>query len=459
MKSERDLISNIEPNNLCNTSPGSTHAAVGLAQSSLVGSAQKPPYYAYLNVNFNQRNVLGARVLSASGRQLFLIDDFRHTGRPLLSVLADKDSIFFKGLSKFGKKSLYANVVNDRSTCFYTSGISRIDPFADLSTISVNYVSGYEPVIVDPANPVSPAEKGVELPASHRITLAAQGIAKRLPRMLLYLLFIPIVLVGFLLNALFQTITSKRRIRLHEKDGEREGYHYYRSLPLLLVEEMQEAVEGVIEDIHQMQEPEHLPTGMEETAYFGMPQLRAVSSAPSLGNIKASDNTTRSAPLGSPRTTPPKKTGSTPSLSRSSGTFTPKSESGEDGETVIITNEQEQLPSHQATTFFPEEEKGPEEASENSPLLSTEKKEKLNTPPETNTHPHSPRKIEFPTLALAQSQFTMIQHLDTIGFKKFPVWIHNDAHAHAAIIVRRPWRESWAEGKVVVRHWLDGFLV
>lgn len=52
-------------------------------------------------------NVLGARTLSASGRQLFTIDKFRDTERPLLEVLADPESIFIKGLAKFERRTLY----------------------------------------------------------------------------------------------------------------------------------------------------------------------------------------------------------------------------------------------------------------------------------------------------------------------------------------------------------------
>lgn len=59
-------------------------------------------------------NVLGARTLSKSGRQLFMIDKFRGTERPLLSVLADPDSIFIAALRQFQRRSLYTNIVNDR---------------------------------------------------------------------------------------------------------------------------------------------------------------------------------------------------------------------------------------------------------------------------------------------------------------------------------------------------------
>ncbi|SCV61410.1 related to lipase/serine esterase [Fusarium fujikuroi] len=89
-------------------------------------------------------NVLGARTLSVSGQQLFTIDKFRDTGRPLLAVLADPDSIFMSGLKKFKRRTLYSNIVNDRTVLHYTSAITKHDPYADLDKVNLNYLKGYE---------------------------------------------------------------------------------------------------------------------------------------------------------------------------------------------------------------------------------------------------------------------------------------------------------------------------
>jgi len=67
-------------------------------------------------------------------------------------------------------------------------------------------------------------------------------------------------------------------------------------------------------------------------------------------------------------------------------------------------------------------------------------------------------EMEFPTLALAPSQFAMIANLDGLGWDKFPVHINKARHSHAAIIVRMN-RESFDEGKVVIGHFLDRFKV
>src|SRR5207248_1266535 len=104
-------------------------------------------------------NVVGARTVSTSGRQLFMIDSFRDTGKPLLSVLATPGSIFMVALSRFRHRCLYANIVNDRSTAYYTSGISATDPFTQLDKVHINYVRGYAPVVLDPNVHFLPADE------------------------------------------------------------------------------------------------------------------------------------------------------------------------------------------------------------------------------------------------------------------------------------------------------------
>ena len=100
-------------------------------------------------------NYMGSRTLSTSGQQMFVMDTFRDSDRPLLSILADKNSIFIKGLALFKNKWLYANTTNDRSVPFFTAGISAHDPYVDLEEVDVHHLPGKEPVILEPSNPVS----------------------------------------------------------------------------------------------------------------------------------------------------------------------------------------------------------------------------------------------------------------------------------------------------------------
>jgi hypothetical protein len=309
-------------------------------------------------------NVLGARTLSMSGRQLFMIDNFRNTDRPLLSVLADPDSIFIRALAQFERRSLYTNIVNDRSAVFYTTGISKTDPFTDLSKVNCHYVKGYEPVILDPDHPCDVVPKH-ELPTFYeRLRSSGQTLLRRMPIYLALAVLIPIATLAFLANSCVQTLRSRRRILLHETDQEGSGFGVYK-IPYM-VREMRVGLEDAFENVNAAQQQEYLPEGSEEIA--------TVSTSPS------------------------KSPGSNPS-----------SES----------------------------------------LLG----EKADTGSATQPPPTAERSSDFPTLALTQDQFAMIKALDDVGFRKYPVHIHNSSHSHAAIIVRSA-RPAFDEGKLVVKHWL-----
>jgi hypothetical protein len=320
-------------------------------------------------------NVLGARTLSMSGRQLFMIDSFRDTGKPLLAVLADPESTFIRALAKFKHRSLYANIVNDRSAVFYTTGISRTDPFVDLNSVQVNYVEGWEPVIIDEENPVSPLDH-TPLPSFHqRLAGNTKTALGRIPLTLFLLVFIPIGSTLFLLNAAVQSVRSKKRIRLHSEGKAGIDVEEYR-LPLMveMAHDVRRTAEDIFENLNNTQSQEYLPAGSEELAHSESPVL-------------------------SPKH---KKTFSMTSLPEEKHLLDDDDASVENGES-------------------------------------------------SNTSQN--RQLEFPTLALTAHQFAMVQALDDVGWKKFPVWIHQARHSHAAIIVRMN-RKSFDEGRLVVKHWL-----
>ena len=207
-------------------------------------------------------NVFGARMLSTSGRQLFTVDSFRDTGRPLLSVLADPDSIFIRALGKFKNRSLYTNIVNDRIAVHYTTGISRIDPYAHLERLELNYLKEYEPVLVDPKEPFT-IRKDDHLPSFYtRIAGSSQNFLGRLPMFLAMTVIIPIASIAFLINSTIQTLRSQRRIQLHETDYYGRGFSGYR-VPLL-VQDAQQAIEDAFENVNSAQRQEYLPDGSEE---------------------------------------------------------------------------------------------------------------------------------------------------------------------------------------------------
>lgn len=314
-------------------------------------------------------NVLGARTLSMSGRQLFTIDKFRNTGRPLLAVLADRNSIFYKGLAKFQRRVLYSNITNDRSAVYYTTGISKTDPYKDLTKVRVNYVKGYEDVILDPVHPVEhiPPHSWKKDTFLER----SRTWLRRVPFVLTLAILIPIAIVAFLVNSVIQTARSSKRIALHEKGEAGINIAEYR-VPVF-INGIREAVEDAYEELNSSQHQQYLGLSDEEGSDL------------------------------------------------------------EIGESSSLLTTDEQL----------QQEKASRRASDRN-ILRMERKQ---------SQPGQP------TLALAPYQFEMISALDSLGWRKYPVWIHRDRHTHAAIIVRVD-KESFSEGHVVLKHWLkEEFLI
>ena len=328
-------------------------------------------------------NVLGARTLSTSGRQLFLIDSFRETRRPLLAVLADPDSIFIRGLSRFRNRCLYANIVNDRSAVYYTTIISATDPFTDLEKVQINYEEGYDSVIVDNNNNISTLDdENTSKTLINRISTGSGIAIRRVPIVALLVVVIPIGSVVFLVNSGIQSFRSQQRIRLHEEGKAGIGIGSYR-IPLML-QEARSVMEGAYEGMNRRQSQEYLP---------------------------ASEGSRRRERQGSMSSLRP-----TTSLT----------ESHVDEQINAITEE-------------PEEDQ-----------VAVSEKPKM-----TDSAPQSwQEQPDLPTLALTDEQFAMIEALDAVGFRKYPVHIHNVRHSHAAII-QRTTRKGYEEGKIVMRHWLD----
>ena len=223
-----------------------------------------------LGVHHRVWNVLGSQTLSASGRQLFTIDIFRNTNRPLLSVLADPDSIFMLALSQFKHRVLYANIINDRSAPYYTTCIVTTDPFVNLDQININHLPGYAPVVLDPANPVSLRSPDAQPPLMTRIAESSHALLSRVPLFALLAVLIPIGSVVFLINSGVQTIRSQKRIRLHEEGKSGIGLGNYR-IPLM-VENARTTMESAFANINSGQRQQYLPSA-ERTASSASAEL------------------------------------------------------------------------------------------------------------------------------------------------------------------------------------------
>ncbi|EFX01434.1 duf676 domain containing protein, hydrolase-like protein [Grosmannia clavigera kw1407] len=301
-------------------------------------------------------NTLGARILSMSGRQLFGIDAFRDTGRPLLAVLADPNSIFMAGLARFRRRTLYANIINDRSAVYYTTAIAKTDPYAavradggELDDLSLQFVPGYERVILDRDEPIDWTKHhamSAQLQLLHRKskarwlleTVVASPWSKEARAALLdvapvfaLVLLLPIGLTAFLVHSAYETVRSRKRRERHENGLAGIDVVQYR-VPLWM-KSLQESAEGAYEN-----------QGMSAV-------------------------------------------------------------------------EQQQHSS---------------EVDHSDPTASKHEQ----------------------TLALSPDQFAMIDALNALGWRKYPIWIHKMRHSHAAIIRRRP-EPMYDEGNIVLKHYLE----
>lgn len=301
-------------------------------------------------------------MLSATSRQLFSIDNFRQTGKPLLELLGDPESIFINGLAKFERRVLYTNICNDRSAVFYTCGISKTDPFTHLDKVKITYLKGYEEVIVDPAAPVLLREPDpFDQTFYGSFVMWSKALVDRLPVLLALMIIIPLGTTLFIINSGYQSLKSSRRIRLYENGLAGIQPSEYR-VPLL-IKGVQEAVDDVYENLNSSQDNEYLAVDSE-------------------GEIETN------------------------------GPSSPQSDRCQQAEDEASKPAQGKL-----------------EKSDSS-------------------------KHVFPTLALAPYQFRVIDTLDSLGWRKYPVHIQQLRHSHAAIIVRVQ-KPRYSEGYEVFRHWLD----
>lgn len=212
-----------------------------------------------LGVHHRMWNLLGSRTLSVSGRQLFTIDNFRDTGRPILSVLADPSSVFILALACFKHRVLYANIVNDRSAPYYTTCISTVDQFTNLDAIDINYLRDYAPNILDPTDPVKAKPPEVQPPFFARLAGSSQTLLTRVPVFALLFVLIPVGSVVFLINSGVQSVRSQQRIKMHEEGKAGIGLGSYR-IPLL-VENARSAMEGAVQNMNSGQGQQYLPIG------------------------------------------------------------------------------------------------------------------------------------------------------------------------------------------------------
>ncbi|KAK6458001.1 putative serine esterase-domain-containing protein [Scheffersomyces xylosifermentans] len=171
--------------------------------------------------------------LAHSGNQMFLKDKVTNHKKPLLVWMSDPNSYFFKSLSRFKYKTLYANVLNDKRTCWFTASISATDPYNSIFNrsslnLSLHYVKGYEPIVVDINQPGGYEKVTKE---EHAQSKAHQsGFGKCWNWLKLFgtiLVFVPLWGIYFMLNSVIQRIRLNSRVKTFFRDTSNNLYHLY----------------------------------------------------------------------------------------------------------------------------------------------------------------------------------------------------------------------------------------
>lgn len=162
-------------------------------------------------------NWISPYVLSYTSRQLCLTDSF--FGKPLLQIMADPALPFYKALALFANRALYANIVNDHRTEWYTSYIAKTDPYSQFGANNVRgtYIENYGPVLIDPSQPLLFAtQQQQDAPQLSFLSRKGKQVGRfcsMVFKITKVSLVVPVWAVLFLTNAAYQTVVSMWRKR------------------------------------------------------------------------------------------------------------------------------------------------------------------------------------------------------------------------------------------------------
>lgn len=132
--------------------------------------------------------------------------------------MGDPELIFIKGLALFERRTLYANIVNDRNAVFYTTWISKTDPFIPLDKKAITYLEGYKEVILDPDTLVIPRKPDTLDQTFYRsFGRGFNVLSDRLPVLLYLIIVTPLSSVAFFILSGYWTLRSSRRIHLYKR--------------------------------------------------------------------------------------------------------------------------------------------------------------------------------------------------------------------------------------------------
>lgn len=398
------------------------------------------------NVAVNVFNSVVPWLLGSSGRQIFLRDHVQNHGLnakedSLIYLMSHEDSVFFKGLQSFKYKSLYANVVNDKRTAWWTAGISLNDPFFNVNEYNgvdvFQYLAGYETVVVDRdqrivITQIQTAEDGEESEDFDRIDqfnheavedffFLNYWIAKtgRWILVLLNLCIIaPLILICRIAHSGMEMAISAVRVTrfLNNYSTQFMQDFFDISAPRPLSAQSEHS-------FHECESQENSSSDI----ITSRPDLSRGSSCRSLSHTN-SNNTN----------------------------YNVWGESLNDQADNLMESIYEAIERKNMHGGYLEE--APSDARpfpSNSLAFSIRELENQSTAQLTSTHdPNAKELIENLHLDLAPKQVAIIKSLNKLNWRKYPIYIRKTSSAHACAIVRQQ-DPTFSEGEIVVKHWVE----
>lgn len=398
-------------------------------------------------------NTLAPYFLAHSGEQLFLSDSKKilvsknlfkseNNDLPLLVWMADPQSVFFKCLSSFKYRSLYANVINDKRTCWFTSAIDDHDPFnsmanEDHTALDLKYVPNFKPV-VDFGEPITfkKSEHSNNFSSSFtscdsiqdtrtqfsKVSNLTNYICRKINWLKVFgefVLYTPLWTMSFIVTSSFQRLKLNGRVDRFFKDSSNSLIGLYE-----LIQEGTIAVAN--DDIHLPEETlsaTQLSLLMSSRNYLIGTNQELESSKKSVSHINTDSYT-----------------GSYLDLLERDMNNKSKDKTDIIVESLFDAMNSESLGGSHYNISNKNKLESNEDAKSTNALENTSNMSQLKT------------KDNF-ELDLTVSQRFIVENLNTLKWDKFPIFIKNTKATHAAAIVRSD-DNNFDEGKVVVDHFV-----
>lgn len=357
-----------------------------------------------------QFNKIVPAMLANTGYQIFLQDKTTigsistqdNTRQlPLLVWMSEPNSIFYKALSIFRHKTLYANIINDKRTQWFTSAIMDTDPFRsasnnDAKLFEFEYEKGFEPTVINIRKPFKINKKNegnINSSGESSLVKYARITLKVISSFSVMVVSMTVKGVAFGILTLIERIKLSKRLSVFFRDISFNHLYLYDEPSSLSVEE-------------QMTEA---PDDEDTDTFANMIEKKLSDQVIDSTDVFA--NTLYSS-------------------------FDPEEEylhaAGD-----LLLSEKDNLSATTLTNSKPVNSKDMFVYSNGKDLFNTNKES----------------VIQF-KLDISPAQARIIRNLNTLGWQKFPLVIRNVDSTHSVAIYRQP-GERFKEGKASVRHFVS----